>query len=250
MADNKVQPTPVDEQTPPGAATGRFVKKLFLRKEDETDLTPLPPEQGIARVPATVLTVEYVDSSEGLEGSMREAADRLRRLGEFLGQIQETQGRLVAALNQQAKDIAKVVETLGRRIDRLHALVEGAIADGVARAAAPDEDDDATVPASAGAGLDETDGAPEVSADPAHQNAWRIARVLVADLEAYHADAVREGILQDSFEELLRDPLERARKTYQQRAGKKVGEEHDYFSRALDELIARKRAELEKEGAP
>ena len=85
--------------------------------------------------------------------------------------------------------------------------------------------------------------------DRDHQNAWRIARVLAADLEAYHEDAVKEGVLYGTFYKLLREPIEKARATYEQRATPNIVENYDYFARAIDELIVRKRMELEQEGA-
>jgi hypothetical protein len=91
--------------------------------------------------------------------------------------------------------------------------------------------------------------APEVADDPDHQNAWRIARVLAADLEAYHEEAVREGVLYGTFYSVLREPIDKARQTYEQRVSQDIVEDYDYFSKALDELIARKRVELEEEGA-
>ena len=106
----------------------------------------------------------------------------------------------------------------------------------------PAEDDDAY--AGPVGGL-----SPDVADDPDHQNAWRIARVLAADLEGYHEDDVREGVLYGTFYSVLREPIEKARKTYEQRVAKEIVEGYDYFSKALDELIVRKRMELEEEGA-
>jgi hypothetical protein len=91
--------------------------------------------------------------------------------------------------------------------------------------------------------------APEVAENPEHQNAWRVARVLAADLEGYHEEAVREGVLYGTFYSVLREPIEKARETYEERVSREIVEECDYFSKALDELVIRKRMELEEEGA-
>jgi hypothetical protein len=255
MASEEPQQTAAEDQPRPGSITGRFVKKLFAKRGDdpENEPQPAPPEEGIARVPATVLTVEYVDDSEGMDAAIKEMGENLRKVAELLTAMQETQGRLVAAVNQQAKDIGKVVESLGRRIDRIYRRVgEGGAAAGAEPVAEEEvEPTPAPEPPVAPSVYQGPVGglSADVADDPAHQNAWRIARVLAADLEAYHEDAVREGVLYGTFYSVLREPMEKARKTYEQRVSKEIVEGYDYFSKALDELIVRKRMELEEEGS-
>ncbi len=221
-------------------------KKLFNKKagEDGGAQGP-PPEQGIAQVPATVLTVEYVDDGEGMDAALREMNERIGRMEEQVAAVLETQGRLVSAVNQQAKDIGKLVESLSRRIDRLYKQVTSGVGVSVAGAGEASElDAGALASAASAAAL-----SPEVADDPDHQNAWRIARVLAADLEAYHEEAVKEGVLYGTFYSVLREPIEKARQTYEERVARTIVDGYDYFSRALDELIARKRVELDEEGA-
>jgi uncharacterized coiled-coil protein SlyX len=195
--------------------------------------------------------VEYVDDSEGMDAAIKEMSDRLRKLEEQSAAMLETQTRLVAALNQQAKDIGKMVESLGRRIDRLYRRVSG----GEVVAARQEEQAPAEEPEEAAADTGQVSGmaamglSPEVADKPEHQNAWRVARVLAADLEAYHEEAVREGVLYGTFYSVLREPIESARKAYEQRVSREIVDGYDYFSKALDELIARKRIELEETGA-
>ncbi len=228
---------------------GGLVKKLFSKKGDTEDSRGQNvPSEGVAHIPSTVLTVEYLDESEGMDAALREMQERLRRVEEIAGNMQETQSQLIAAVNQQAKDIGRFVESIGRRIDRLYRRVTGGESTNAGRQEPPP---------SAG----ESDGgrrrgrrppgglAPEVAEDRDHQNAWRIARVLAADLEAYHEDAVKEGVLYGTFYKLLREPIEKARATYEQRVTPNIVENYDYFARAIDELIVRKRMELEQEGA-
>ena len=191
-----------------------------------------------------------MDDSEGMDAAIKEMAESLRKVAELLTSVQETQGRLVAAVNQQAKDIGKVVESLGRRIDRIYRRMGEGVAPGAPEPAVEDEIEASPEPASASVYQGPVGGlSADVADDPAHQNAWRIARVLAADLEAYHEDAVREGVLYGTFYSVLREPMEKARKTYEQRVSKDIVEGYDYFSKALDELIVRKRMELEEEGA-
>jgi hypothetical protein len=264
MADEISQQTAQEQnadepKTDGGATTGRFVKKLFNKREGETvEGQPVKPERGIAQIPSTVLTVEYIDDSEGMDAALSELSDRLRRVEEQAVALQQTQGRLVAAVNQQAKDIGRILESLSRRIDRLYKRVGGPVA-GAAPAAevrsAPqppsDEPGDEVTEVTEGisargsvVGL-----SPEVADNPEHQNAWRVARVLAADLEGYHEEAVREGVLYGTFYSVLREPIEKARQTYEERVSREIAEECDYFSKALDELVIRKRMELEEEGA-
>ncbi|MHC4479355.1 MAG: hypothetical protein ACYS1C_00070 [Planctomycetota bacterium] len=245
---------PTDQLEGMGSATGRFVKKLFAKKDEAPGEEPAEDrsEQGIAQVPSTVLTVEYVDDSEGMDSALRDLGESLRNMDEQVRAMQETQVRLVGAVNQQAKDIGRIVESLSRRIDRLYRRVTGGEPararkqEGLLVERMPQAVESEPEPASVGASA----LPPDVADDPEHQNAWRIARVLAADLEAYHEDAVREGVLYGTFHDVLRQPIEKARKAYEQRLSRDIVESYDYFSRALDELIARKQAELAEEGAP
>ncbi len=240
---------PESQQEHQEPAGGGLMKKLFARKGEDGDQEAAPRETS-AQIPSTVLTVEYIDESEGMDASLREMQRRVQRMEEMLGNMQETQSQLIAAINQQAKDIGRFVESIGRRVDKLYRRMtggevshHGALMETQAGGTdkPPTElriDEDAA-----------TTLGPEVADDPRHQNAWRIARVLAADLEAYHEDAVQEGVLYGTFYKLLRDPLERARSTYEERVDDEIVENYDYFSKAVDELIARKRVELDQEGA-
>ena len=90
----------------------------------------------------------------------------------------------------------------------------------------------------------------EHAEDAAHQQAWRIARVMASDLDAYYPEMVREGVVYGNFLELLKDPIEQARRTYQQRVPEELADAVDYLALALNELIATKRRELaEEDGA-
>lgn len=252
MANEKPQESSGQQATPPAPSAG-FVKKLFARKDEpvQQEKRPGRPDQGVAQIPSTLLTVEYVDDSEGMDAALKEMSERLHKVEEQAAAMQETQVRLVAVVNQQAKDIGRVVESLGRRIDRLYKRVSA----GEARPTQPEEQPAEAEQVAAGAQAAATFPmgssalSPEVAANPEHQNAWRIARVLAADLEAYHEEAVREGVLYGTFYSVLREPIEVARKAYEQRVTPEIVEGYDYFAKALDELIARKRVELEEEGA-
>jgi len=206
---------------------------------------PRTTQQGIAHVPSTVLTVEYVDDSEGMDAAIKGLAGRVQKMEELLSGLQDRHGRLVSAVNQQAKELSRYIESIGRRIDQIYKRIVGTDVGtnhGAATAAANDEelDEAAPSPQSPSVGL-----SANVAEDPEHQNAWRVARVLAADLEAYHEDSVMEGVLYGTFFKVLHEPIEKARKTYEERVPREIVENYDYFSKALDELIARKRMELD-----
>ncbi len=221
------------------------------------------PQQGIAHVPATVLTVEYVDDNDAMDTALKALEQRMQKLEVRINDLQDKQARVIGAVNQQAKDVGRYLESVGRRIDQIFKRVMGAelgsnhggaavapvqIPEGQEETVMIDMDLEPIEPepepelelASTSVAL-----SPTVADDEEHRNAWRIARVLAADLEAYHEDTVREGVIYGTFYKLLREPIDKARETYEQRVSDEIVENFDYFSKAIDELIARKRMELE-----
>ncbi len=241
MAEEKAEDT-VEEKQENSSDTGGLVSRLFHRRGETSEHDKAAQGEGTAHVPATVLTVEYLDDSEGMDAALRTMEERLRRMEDTVSTMQQTQSQLIAAINQQARDIGRVVESIGRRIDRLYRSVTGreAATDTQARSATMVQSGGAPEPGA-------KPMAPEVPDDPEHQSAWRVARVLAADLEAYHEEAVKEGVLYGTFYKLLREPIEKARETYEERVPQEIVDNYDYFSRALDELIARKRLEVDQE---
>lgn len=211
---------------------------------------PDAPKQGVAHVPATMLTVEYVDDGKAMDAALKNTATSLQKTQDQINALREKQNELISVLNRQAREMGKHITAIARRIDAIYqALMETDLEP--ERQEEPAEADDA-LPAEAAPAQEASagepplalieDGLPEdVADDPDHQNAWRVARVLAADIEAYHEDQVREGVLYGTFYQLLDEPIEKARKTYEQRVPKEIVENYDYFSKALDELIARKR---------
>ena len=190
----------------------------------------------LAQLPSTVLTVEYVDGSDGIDAALLALHERLGKLGALAGELQDSTAELVSVINQQTKEIGQFIESVNGRLDRLYKeLSETA---GAAESGGP---------GSAQAALKTFDVPEQFAADPAHQKAWRTACVLTADLEAYYGDRVKESVLYDNFEELLKEPIAKARQTYEERVPATVISEFDYFELALEELVARKRLELAQE---
>jgi hypothetical protein len=228
---------------------------------------PQAPQQGIAHVPATVLTVEYVNDNDAMNTALKALEQRMQKLEVRINDLQDKQARVIGAVNQQAKDMGHYLESVGRRIDLIFKRVMNAnlgsnhgdqsVATVEIEEASQEtvmidmdlkpidpapEPEPAPAPEPANASITLS---PTVADDEEHRNAWRIARVLTADLEAYHEDTVREGVIYGTFYKLLRDPIDKARETYEQRVSDEIVENFDYFSKAIDELIARKRMELE-----
>jgi len=222
-----------------GGRSPGFLKQI-LRHDGSSAETSRKQEKGgnVAHVPSTVLTVEYVDGSEGMEATLRALDERLKKLEKLSGEMQQTTTQLVAVVNQQARELAQFIESLNRRVDKVYREVcRHGPPGGAAVEAAAEPERNFEVPA-------------QFAANPEHQKAWRVARVMAGDLEAYHGDTVKEGVLYDSFYELLKDPIAEARRTYDERVPQAVSGKFDYLDLALKELIARKKKELAAEAAP
>jgi len=238
-----------------GSDTASLAKKLFKHRDPPAEQNPPEaPQKGVAHVPSSILTVEYVDDSEGMDSALKQTRERLEKLEEQLGALQETMSKLISTINQQAKELARYVDSVGRRVDTLYKRVTGGSTSVVSHGEKPTQTEAAQAEQPAPEAepqlqLDSPPLPPQLEEDANHRTAWRIARVLAADLEAYHEKAVKEGVLYGTFFELLAEPIEKARKTYEQRVSRQVLSEYDYFTKALHELIARKKAELEAESA-
>lgn len=219
-----------------GAQPQGFAKRIFKEQQANPGSSRKQDKKpGVAQVPSTVLTVEYVDGTEGMESALRAMEERLRKLDELTNGMQETVSGLVNAVNQQAKEIGQFIRSINRRVDRVYREVSHALAGAVPVAGpAPAEQETFEMPK-------------EHAEDPDHQKAWRTARVMAADLEEYYGDMVREGALYENFFELLEEPIAEARRTFQQRVPRKVVEQFDYLELALKELLARKKKQLAKE---
>jgi predicted Zn finger-like uncharacterized protein len=96
---------------------------------------------------------------------------------------------------------------------------------------------------------DEEDGtlsAPLPAAPPseAHVKARRLARIIVSDVVLYNQAKVEEGVRSGRFYELLADDIAEGRRLYEQRVPLEVREATAYLNDAFEELISRKKQEL------
>ena len=220
---------------------GRFQDRITQALDDRQAASSRKKRSDVAQVPSSVLTVEYVDGSEGMDAALKTIEQRLASLEQLAREMQETVSQLVTAVNKQEKETEQTMESLGRRVDRVFRQMAGGATVVGAR-----PDDIATL------GMEEESlqFPPQFTGDEDHQKAWQIAQVMTADLEAYYEDQIREGVLYDNLTEVLANPIGEARRTYQERAAKAVQEEFDYFELALQRLIARKKQELTSEESP
>ena len=218
--------------------SGGFVQKIFAQNGGDAGGPRKKGRGAVAQVPSTVLTVEYVDGSEGIEATIRALNDRLVRIEKLLLSMQETNTELVPVINRQAKEMGQFVQSLNRRVDHVYRVVSGPGAPAAAASGAVKPTQIETVEFAVPAAFAD---------DSAHQQAWRVARVMAGDLDAYYSDLVREGVVYDNFSELLAEPIQQARQTYQERVPAEVTEKVDYLELALKELIAAKRQALADE---
>jgi hypothetical protein len=67
-----------------------------------------------------------------------------------------------------------------------------------------------------------------------HKDARRFAKLLVFEIELYNKTQVEEGRKSKDLYKRLRLDIDRSRQTFEQRFGKSVGKQFDYFH---DELV-------------
>lgn len=85
---------------------------------------------------------------------------------------------------------------------------------------------------------------PPVAESPAHAKAKRLARLIVSDIVLYNQAAVEEGVRNNTFAEILAHDIREARNLYAQRVSEEIRNATTYLDDAFDELIARKKREL------
>jgi len=225
-----------NEQASEQETTGgkeHVLKRAFRRRNNDEGQDAQQPKTGKAHIPSTVMTVEYLDDSEGVDDAIQSLSNRMSKIEERLQNLEQAHTEMVSVINRQAKEIRDLAEALTRRMDHLYQAVSV-------------EDLDVE---DAGESLEEGPrGLPdELADDEYHQQAFRVARVLVADLEAYYPSKVREGALYGNIEDVLSEELAEVRETYEERVPEKVRDEFDHLSAALKGLTSRVKQELDEE---
>ena len=185
--------------------------------------------KGGPSTPAQEMTVEYADESKTMEAALKALRGRAYTIGKQLTILEEAQGKMASAVDQQAEQVQEFVTSVSGRLE----TVFGAVGEMLTQAAG---------------GVSFEDGIPERFAeDKEHQEAWRTARILAAELDAYYPEEVTAGVLDGNLYELLGDRLRKARVTYQQGVSEKVVQECDYFAAAIKALVARKQQSLQEQ---
>ncbi len=76
------------------------------------------------------------------------------------------------------------------------------------------------------------------AADPeAVEKARRFARIIVSDIALYNEEAVREGIENGTFYELLKEDIEEGRGLYEKRVPDSIKSKKDFYQEAFDHFI-------------
>lgn len=78
----------------------------------------------------------------------------------------------------------------------------------------------------------------EYENDPEHRKARRIARGMLSDLKEYHAQELKEAVLNGTFEQVFAEQLETLRDGYKKRVAPEVQAVFDYFGFAIETLKA------------
>jgi hypothetical protein len=74
--------------------------------------------------------------------------------------------------------------------------------------------------------------------DAAHEEARRLARLLVSEIRLYNEEQVEEGRRQRDLYDRLRDDIERSRQMYEERIDDRVRGTTDYFDQELVRILA------------
>jgi len=79
-----------------------------------------------------------------------------------------------------------------------------------------------------------------------HDEARRLARLILSDIIIYHAAKVERGIRENNFFELLKDEIAEGRQYYESRVPLHIRRETEIFSETLHQFVDMKREEMEK----
>jgi len=192
---------------------------LSRLRPDSNDSVLLLP----IRAAGAVSAILYVDS--GGSGALPE--DALKLLAEFAGaqleRLMALGGRATTAVSENA-DAQAQPESAASLEPPTAAEVEHS-----------EEDQRAIgVPPSPGLWVGTDASQFNEAEQKAHQDARRLARLLVSEIELYNKTQVLEGRKSKDLYKRLKPEIERSRQTYGQRFGETVGKQSDYFH---DELV-------------
>lgn len=79
---------------------------------------------------------------------------------------------------------------------------------------------------------------PVASDDPLHEEARRLARLLVSEIKLYNEEQVEEGRRKRDLYERLREDIDRSRQMYEERVESRILKSTDYFYQELVRILA------------
>ncbi len=77
-----------------------------------------------------------------------------------------------------------------------------------------------------------------------HEEARRLARLILSDIIIYHPDKVEDGIRNNTFFDVLRAEVDEGRKYYDSRVSPRVRRDAEIFTETLQQFVGMKREEL------
>jgi len=87
----------------------------------------------------------------------------------------------------------------------------------------------------------------EMSVEPhEHDEARRLARLILSDIIIYHPQKVEQGIRSNNFFDVLKEEIEEGRQYYDSRVPFRVRRDTEIFSETLQQFVQMKREEIEK----
>ncbi len=79
-----------------------------------------------------------------------------------------------------------------------------------------------------------------------HDEARRLARLILSDIIIYHAEKVERGIRDDDFFDVLRAEIDEGRQYYDSRVAHRVRRDSEIYTETLQQFVQMKREELER----
>ncbi len=84
----------------------------------------------------------------------------------------------------------------------------------------------------------ETPNFTDAQSPAAHENAQRLARIIVSDIALYSEEMAAEGLRSDNIEDFLRQQFQEARDLYSQRVPESIRRSTDYLEQAIRDYIS------------
>ena len=80
--------------------------------------------------------------------------------------------------------------------------------------------------------------------DPQHEEAKRLARLLISEIKLYNEEQVEAGRRNRNIYEVLREDIDRSRQIYEERIDDSVRGDADYFHDELVRILAAGESEI------